>query len=412
METGYDILFFWVARMIMSGLEYTEEVPFHTVYLHGIVRDEQGRKMSKTTGNVIDPLEVMDELGTDALRFTLLVGSTPGKDMNLSLEKVEANRNFANKVWNATRLVLSLLEQAPDDADLDSVDWTLADSWIWARLRQLTGDIDRLFTNYQYGEAGRQIYEFFWSEFADWYLEIAKLQVAEGGARAKKTAHALVRVLDAMLRFLHPFTPFVTEELWGFLKGASQAQSADYAPKHGWEEALIVAQWPEPTEMEGWEEDTIQNFSLVMDVVRAIRNLRAEKQVKPGHRIGATIAAGKHASTLQAQSSAIAALSSLKVGALSIVDSLDAKPEGTTALVVGSIEIYLPLIDLVDLEEERARLQADLAETQGQIERLEKLLGSPFAEKAPAEVVEKERARLVEFQQSAEKIQTQLKELE
>jgi valyl-tRNA synthetase len=411
LETGYDILFFWVARMIMSGLEYTGEVPFHTVYLHGIVRDEQGRKMSKTTGNVIDPLEVMDELGTDALRFTLLVGSTPGKDMNLSLEKVEANRNFANKVWNATRLVLNLLEQSPAEADLDAVDWTLADSWIWARLRQLTGDIDRLFTNYQYGEAGRQIYEFFWSEFADWYLEIAKLQVAEGGPRAKKTAHALVRVLDAMLRFLHPFTPFVTEELWGYLKGAAQELSPDYAPKGGWEEALIVARWPEPTEMEGWEEQAIHSFNVVMDVVRAIRNLRADKQVKPGRRIGATIAAGKHASTLLAQSSAIAALSSLKPDALSIVDILEAKPDGSTALVVSSIEIYLPLRDLVDVDEERARLGSDLAETHAQIERLERLLGSSFAEKAPADVVEKERARLAEFQQSAEKIRTQLKEL-
>ena len=145
--------------------------------------------MSKTTGNVIDPLVVMDELGTDALRFTLLVGSSPGKDMNLSIKKVESNRNFANKLWNASRLVLGLLEQSPAEGDLTEIDWTLADSWIWARLRQLTHDVDRLFTNYQYGEAGRQIYDFFWSEFADWYLEIAKLQVAEGGLRAKKTAN-------------------------------------------------------------------------------------------------------------------------------------------------------------------------------------------------------------------------------
>jgi valyl-tRNA synthetase len=411
LETGYDILFFWVARMIMSGLEYTGEVPFHTVYLHGIVRDEHGRKMSKTTGNVIDPLVVMDDLGTDALRFTLLVGSTPGKDMNLSLEKVEANRNFANKVWNATRLVLNLLEQTPADADLNSVDWTLADSWIWARLRQLTVDIDRLFTNYQYGEAGRQIYEFFWSEYADWYLEIAKLQVAEGGARAKKTAHALVRVLDAMLRFLHPFTPFVTEELWGYLKGAAETQSPDYAPKGGWEEALIVAKWPEPTAFEGWEDETITNFETMMDVVRAIRNLRAEKQVKPGQKIAATISAGKQTRILESQAAAIAALSNVKADALTIVEALEAKPEGSTALVVGSIEIYLPLSDLVDVDEERGRLKADLAEIEGQIERLEKLLNSPFAEKAPADVVEKERAKLADFKQSAEKIETQLKEL-
>jgi valyl-tRNA synthetase len=211
LETGYDIIFFWVARMIMEGLEFSGEAPFHTVYLHGLIRDEHGQKMSKTKGNMIDPLIVMDELGTDALRFTLLVGSTPGNDMNLSIKKVEANRNFANKVWNAGRFVIGALDQAPDNA-AKPADWSLADSWIYARLQSLVSDVDRLFTAYQYGEAGRQIYEFFWSEFADWYVEIAKLQLAEGGDRAFYTAQTLVRVLDACLRMLHPFTPFVTEE--------------------------------------------------------------------------------------------------------------------------------------------------------------------------------------------------------
>jgi valyl-tRNA synthetase len=158
--------------------------------------------MSKTTGNVIDPLVVMDEMGTDALRFSLLVGSSPGKDTNLSLKKVEANRNFANKLWNATRLVLTLLEQAPADADTADLEWTQADSWIWARMRQITNNVNRLFTAYQYGEAGRQLYDFFWGEFADWYLEIAKIQVSEGGARAKKTAIALIKTMDKILRML------------------------------------------------------------------------------------------------------------------------------------------------------------------------------------------------------------------
>jgi valyl-tRNA synthetase len=411
LETGYDILFFWVARMIMSGLEYTGQAPFHTVYLHGIIRDEQGRKMSKTTGNVIDPLVVMDEMGTDALRFTLLVGSSPGKDMNLSVKKVESNRNFANKLWNASRLVLTLLEQAPKDADTNSLDWTLADSWIWARLRQLTHDVDRLFTAYQYGEAGRQIYEFFWGEFADWYLEIAKLQVAEGAGRAAKTAITLVRVLDAVLRLLHPFTPFITEELWGRLKTAAQACGEDFAPDGGWEEALIIARWPEPQPFEGWEEKTIQDFDLVMEIIRAIRNLRAEKQVKPGNKIGATITGGAETSTIQSQASAIAALSHLNPDAFEIVSALAEKPSGTTVLVVGPAEIYLPLADLIDPAEERTRLQADLAEVQGQIERLEKLLNSPFAQKAPPEVVGKERERLAGFQETAAKIKTQLDEL-
>jgi len=176
METGYDILFFWVARMIMMGLEFTGEVPFHYVYLHGLVRDENGRKMSKSLGNVIDPLELISEYGTDALRFTLLTGATPGNDMNLSMKKVEANRNFANKLWNAARLVISLIEGAPGEISAEPEE-SLADRWILSRLTQVKQDVNRLFDTYQYGEAGRQLYEFFWGEFADWYLEVAKLQI-------------------------------------------------------------------------------------------------------------------------------------------------------------------------------------------------------------------------------------------
>ena len=225
METGYDILFFWVARMIMMGLEFTGEVPFTIVYLHGLVRDEHGRKMSKTLGNVIDPLEVMDEFGTDALRFTLLTGSTPGNDMNLSLQRVEANRNFANKLWNAGRLVLMAIERAPAKAP-EAVEPTMVDRWILARLNVLLEDVDRLFHSHQYGEGGRQVYEFFWGEFADWYLDIAKLQLKEREARAWLTAKTMVFVFDTCLRLLHPFTPFVTEELWGRLKAASHQDSS------------------------------------------------------------------------------------------------------------------------------------------------------------------------------------------
>jgi valyl-tRNA synthetase len=411
LETGYDILFFWVARMIMSGLEYTGQIPFHTVYLHGIIRDELGRKMSKTTGNVIDPLEVMDEMGTDALRFTLLVGSSPGKDMNLSLKKVESNRNFANKLWNATRLVLSLLDQAPADANIDQIDWTPADSWIWARLRQVTNDINRLFEAYQYGEAGRQIYDFFWGEFADWYLEIAKLQVAKGGARAKKTAVALAKVLDKILRMLHPFTPFVTEELWGHLKSAAKSHSPELAATAEWEEALIIASWPESEDLEGWEEDATSTFDLVKEIVRAIRNIRAEKQVKPGKLISATFTGGEFTQILKEQSATIAALSHLNPDSFQIVESVAERPAGNTALVVGHTEIFLPLADMIDPEEELARLNSEIAETQQQINRLEKLLSSPFAEKAPADIVQKERERLEAFKETEKKLQTQINEL-
>ena len=409
METGYDILFFWVARMIMSGLEYTGEIPFETVYLHGLIRDEHGRKMSKSYGNVIDPLPVMDVLGTDALRFTLLVGSTPGNDMNLSINKVEANRNFANKIWNAGRFVINAINLVQNDPAAEP-QWTLADSWVWARLQALVREVERLFQNYQYGEAGRQIYDFFWSEFADWYVEVAKLQLAEGGDRAYYTAYTLARVMDTCLRLLHPFTPFITEELWGHLR-----QALLETPLKGlvtdWAEALIVARWPEPRPLEGWEDGRVAEFSLVQEIVRAIRNLRSEKNVTPGKPLPAKIVAGDWIVILKHQAATLAALAQLDLEALQITERLAEKPEGNVALVVGAVEIYLPLADLVDLDEERARLTKGLAEAESQITRLETLLSSPFAEKAPPPVVQKEREKLTGFKETAEKLRLQLQSL-
>jgi valyl-tRNA synthetase len=411
METGYDILFFWVARMIMDGLEFTGQIPFDTVYLHGLIRDENGKKMSKSYGNVIDPINVMEELGTDALRFTLLVGSTPGNDMNLSLKKVEANRNFANKIWNATRFILAALDQAPPRAQTEP-DWTLADSWIWACVQTLIREVERLFGNYQYGEAGRQIYDFFWSEFADWYLEIAKLQLEEGGDRAFYTAKTLVNVLDLSLRLLHPFTPFVTEELWGHLKRVASEHSPEFAPRGGWEQALIVARWPETRPEEGWEAGKVSEFNLIQELVRAIRNLRSEKNVKPSRRIPATLVSANYAEVLRQQAISIAALSGLDMGQLQIMKELSEKPEGYIVLVVGPVEIYLPLAGMVDPSEERARLEKDLEDAQSQIQRLEDLLASPFAEKAPQPIVQKEREKLAGYRDSEMKLRSQLDALE
>jgi valyl-tRNA synthetase len=411
METGYDILFFWVARMIMDGLEFTGEIPFSEVYLHGLIRDEHGKKMSKSYGNVIDPLEVMDELGTDALRFTLLVGSTPGNDMNLSIKKVEANRNFANKIWNASRLILSLLEKAPQAAQEDP-QYTTADAWIWARQKQLRQSVKRLFENHQYGEAGRQIYDFFWSEFADWYLEVAKLQMEDGGDRAFYTADVLVSVLDTSLRLLHPFTPFLTEELWGYLKSACLEHGSKIGLEdvndNNWPAALIVASWPEPQPEEGWEEQAIKDFELLQEIVRAIRNARAEKNVKPGQKIPATVGAGEFAATLEAEAAALANLAGVDLAQLNIHEELSEQPENSVVLVVGSVEIFLPLAGMVDLAEERARLEKELEEAKNQITRLQKLLNSPFAEKAPDNVVQGERDRLAGYQETADKLKEQL----
>jgi valyl-tRNA synthetase len=374
METGYDILFFWVARMIMTGLELTGEAPFHTVYLHGLIRDEHGQKMSKTKNNMIDPLELMDELGTDALRFTLLVGSTPGNDTNVSIKKVEANRNFANKLWNAGRYVMRNLENMPAQP-VGEPDWTLSDSWIWARMKQVNQTVNRLFEGYQFGEAGRQIYDFFWGEFADWYVEISKDQIAEGGDRAYYTIQTLVMIMDTCLRFLHPFTPFVTEALWGHLRNASMETSPALAPTTGWEEALIIAKWPEPLQIEGWESGAIEDFALIQEMVRAIRNIRSEYKVEPGRRITCTISASDKAGIIEAQKKTFASLAGIDLEGLTIVDNPLEPSEDRVTLVISPVEISLPLAGLVDLEAERARLEKELTEAQSQIERLEKLIG-------------------------------------
>jgi valyl-tRNA synthetase len=409
METGYDILFFWVARMIMMGLEFTGEVPFDTVYLHGLVRDEIGRKISKTTGNVIDPLVLMDEFGTDALRFTMLVGSTPGNDTNVGPKKVEANRNFANKLWNAGRFVINAIDTLEDDGPSSIVHgqhWTLADSWIWAKLQQLIRDVERLFENFQYGEAGRQIYEFIWNDFADWYVEIAKEQLKNEKTKAQ-TAETLARVLDTSLRLLHPFTPFVTEEIWGHLRSALRSSSL-HSTIENWPEALIIAKWPEPREPEGWELAKTEDFTLLQDIVRSIRNLRAEKNVAPSRRIAAAIAGGPSLDLLREQSRTLALLAGLNEAETSISGSLSEKPKEAAALVVGAVEIYLPLAGMIDLAEERSRLEKDLRDARSQIERLEKLLAGDFANKAPAALIQKEREKLEGYRKTAEKIEGQL----
>jgi valyl-tRNA synthetase len=406
LETGYDILFFWVARMIMDGIEFTGKPPFHTVYLHGIIRDEHGVKMSKTKGNVIDPLGIMDEMGTDALRFTLLVGSAPGNDMSLSAKKVEANRNFINKIWNVGRFVISTLPNAPEKAK-SPAQWTLADQWIQTRHQQLVRDVNRLFDVHQYGEAGRQIYEFFWSEFADWYLEIAKLQMAEGGDRAYYTAQTLMTILDTSLRLLHPFVPFITEELWGNLKATCKYHPSNFAPKSGWRDALMISEWPESTPETGDEEDLLQNFILVMEIVRAIRNFRTEKNVKPGTKLEARISAGEKTSILSQQAGTIAALAHLDKEKISIVTHSE-KSENQPGMVISGVEIFLTLEEVINKEEERQRLEAELKEVLGQVERLQTLLGSSFAERAPAAVVEKEKQKLAAFQDTAAKLKQQL----
>jgi valyl-tRNA synthetase len=275
-------------------------------------------------------------------------------------------------------------------------------------LKTLTETVNRLFETYQFGEAGRQIYDFFWGEFADWYLEISKDQIAEGGDRAFYTVQVLVRVLDTCLRYLHPFTPFVTEALWGHLKETSQDSSDLLAPEGGWEEALIVAKWPEPMAMEVWEATAIENFGLVQEMIRSIRNIRAENKVQPSRKIACTISAGEKLALIEEQKQTFISLAGLDPEALAIMKEPLAPSDEQITLVITPVEITIPLAGLVDAEAEKERLSKELAEAESQIERLEKLLNSPFAQKAPAAVVEKERAKLAEYQETAARLKLQL----
>ncbi|MGQ9849249.1 MAG: valine--tRNA ligase [Aggregatilineaceae bacterium] len=389
METGYDILFFWVARMIMMGLWFTGQVPFHTVYLHGLVRDEHGRKMSKSAGNVLDPLDIVEKYGADALRFTLLTGSTPGNDMNLAESRIEYHRNFGNKLWQMSRFVWSNLggyqpKVQPDRAGLD-----LPSRWILSRLMTLVNSVQRLFDSYQYGEAGRQILEFLWSEFADWYIEISKNALyGQDTARREQALDVLVYVLDTSLRLLHPYMPYITEEIWSYLPMG--------------EGPLILAQWPVAQEAYLDAEAEAQ-FNILMELVRGIRNARAEYQVEPGHKISAVIDPGSRRAMIEAHRHVFARL--CNVGEIAVLNDGKSAPEKAVTLVAADVTVYLPLADLVDLEAERQRLQRELEGLEEQIARTTALLNNAnFVAKAKPDVVQRERDKLATLQASRQAV--------
>ncbi|MEA4812968.1 MAG: valine--tRNA ligase [Anaerolineaceae bacterium] len=407
LETGYDILFFWVARMMMDGVEFTGKAPFHTIYLHGMVRDDKGQKMSKTKNNVIDPLDIMNSMGTDALRFTLLVGSTPGNDMNISVKKVEGNRNFANKVWNMGRFVISAVDKMSGQPQYSPL-WTLADSWIWARLKETVANVDKLFANYQFGEGGRQIYEFCWNEFADWYIEAAKGQLAEGGDRAYYTTYTLARVLDQILRMLHPFTPYVTEALWRHLKEACIAANLKLEEPKEWEESLIVAKWPSGFVHEGWEGQTIKDFGSIQNLTSLIRNYRAENKINPSQALAATLVANESYGLVESQKEMLCALAGLDRLQFQLVRQKPQAFEGFAPLVCNDIALYIQAPGQAETGLDHERLEKELAEIDSQIKRLQGLLSGPFAQKAPAAVVAAEREKLETYRKSAEKIRQNL----
>jgi valyl-tRNA synthetase len=405
METGYDILFFWVARMIFFGIEFMGEPPFHTVYLHGTVRDEQGQRMSKTKGNVIDPTIITKTFGSDALRFTLITAGAPGADMKLSEQRVESNRNFGTKIWNATRFVLRGLDPAGIAHDADGTplapqraDTTLADRWILSKLESLTADVDDLIANFQLGEAGRRIYEFLWSEYCDWYIESTKV-VLNGDDAAKQTAarQTLVYVLERSLRLLHPFMPFLTEELWQHLPHAG--------------DSIMIAPWPE-ADLSNIDEAAVAEYEFMMEAVRAVRNARAESAVEAGTWISAMIYPGSHLTTIQSLEPVFSLLARIGEGRFEYREEQLEAPKAVVTLVIDDAIIYLPLAGMVDLEAERERLTKEIEQTEEEIARTGQLLANEnFTSRAPAEVVDRQRERLTSSQERLALLQARLAEL-
>ncbi len=396
METGYDILFFWVARMIMLGLWFTDEAPFHTVYLHGLVRDKNGRKISKTLGNTIDPLELVDQYGADPLRFALVTSGTPGNDINLDPARVERNWRFVNKVWQMTNFVTQNLDGdlpagAPPKEDLD-----LPSRWILSRLNRLVASAQRLFDIYQYGEAGRQIDDLLWGEFADWYIEIVKHSLYQGSEGEKANARrVLVHCLDTCLRLLHPFMPFVTEELWSFI------------PHEG--EALIMARWPEADEAY-IDDEAERAMTTLIELVRAIRNVRDEYKVEPARKITALVQPGSFGETIDAYRYLFARL--CNVSEIKLISPADQAPEQAASVVVGDVTVYLPLADFVDMQAECDRLSKEQVKLHEQIAKSRATLGNEqFVSRAKPEVVERERTRLADLEASAAQIGERLNSL-
>ncbi len=402
METGHDIIFFWVARMVFFGLKFMEEKPFHTVYLHGIVRDANGDRMSKTKGNVLDPVEITNKYGTDALRFTLITASGPGTDLKLAEERVEANRNFANKIYNLTKFVLSALESAEiahdangDIAEPDVAAMSLVDRWIVTGLHQTVERVSRQMGAYQFHEAGRTLYEFMWSEFADWYVEAAKVRL-RGESVDPVVPQTLAYVLERSLRLLHPFMPYVTEELWQRL------------PQDG--EALIVADWPAAGTTYA---DDFEKFEAIKEATRLVRNARAEHSVDPGRQIAALVYPGALYEAYEAVQREFRFLTRIDNEQFELLNGDPTAPdESTISIVSGGASIYLPMAGLVDIGAERERLGRELDEARQEVGRANGMLGNEqFVSKAPDHVVQQQRDRLANAEQRVELLQRRLDEL-
>ena len=405
--TGYDIIFFWVARMIMLGLEFKKEIPFKHVFIHGLVRDPQGRKMSKSLGNGIDPLEVIEKNGADTLRFTLVTGNTPGNDMRFYAERVESSRNFANKLWNASRFVLMNLDDVDKIEQLvqygktarENDSFTLADKWILSRFAKTVNEVTRNLDRFELGEAARLLYEFIWNEYCDWYIEMTKARLYnKEDVSARSTAqYVLWYVLEKTLKLLHPFMPFITETIWQHL------------PHDG--HSIMVADWP-AEESTLFDEQVEQQMNTIMDTIKAIRNMRAEVNVPPGKKSEAILQVV--ASDLQAvfENNLQYFKTMASAEPITLLGPQAGKPENAMTAVVSGVEIYMPLKGLIDVEKETTRLNKELVSLDTELARIAgKLANEGFVAKAPPEVILKEKAKAGEYQEKQTTIKERLQYL-
>jgi len=400
--TGFDILFFWVARMMMMGLKFRGDVPFRDVYIHGLVRDERGEKYSKTRGNVVDPLDLIDRFGADALRFTLAALTMPGSDLKLSESRTEGYRHFANKIWNASRFALMNLEKFNVDEITKEAplgDFSLPDRWIRGRLNEVIREVHRSLGEYKFNEASHTLYHFIWHEFCDWYLELTKLFLYKGGDRRRQnlTQQTLIEVLDAILRLLHPFMPFITEEIWQQLPGREENES------------IMVAEFPKPHERYD-DESVADEMGLVIDVTNALRNIRGEMNLPPGEQITVLFRTRTEEveRKLRENQSFVQFLALVKEFKF---DRDLEKPLYSAFVVVRDVEIFVPM-ERSRMEEEAKRLQKEILkiEKEGAFV-MKKLSNEQFLSKAPPEVVQEVKEKALEFRTQREKLEESLNKI-
>ncbi|KEI06597.1 valyl-tRNA synthetase [Clostridium sp. K25] len=387
--TGYDIIFFWVARMIFSGLHSMKKIPFNTVLIHGIVRDSQGRKMSKSLGNGVDPLEVIEKYGADALRFMLITGNAPGNDIRYYEEKVEAARNFANKIWNASRFVMMNLDKDLMDKYKDSKEYTLADKWILSRINTVVKEVTENIDKFEVGIAAQKTYDFMWNEFCDWYIELVKPVLYGEDEKAKGIVlNVLNEVLKKGLKLLHPVMPFITEEIYTNLPNA--------------EETIVTSAWPVYSE-ELSDSKTEEQMNYIIEAIKSLRNVRAEMNVPPSRKAKVAIYATEGRDAFEEGKVYFEKLASSSE--VVFIDSKEDAPENSVAAVTKGAEMFMPLLDLVDVEKELERLNKEKEKLQKEIERVEKKLSNEkFVSKAPEAVVNEEKEKGKKYKEMYEAV--------